>query len=628
VPENLRLAPSLAAKPGPIDLARFPWWKEPLACVDDINVEEIVLISPTQIGKTTVLFSIALAEGHLRPSPMLIVGPDRDFMRPVRDTLYEMAEESPALRDSVPPPRLRNRHWVDLGGARVYLGYCGNTQSISGKPCRVVLQTEVDRYRHKKAEGATHKIAGERTKAFFRSLILYEGTIIGVESTLMSLYEESDQRRYLCPCPRCGHYQEIRFFPHREGPFAGRGGVVGIKGSDGAWLTPHAAREHAYYVCEQGCQLDDAHINHMARLGRWVPKGQRIERGKLIGTPDRPPTRAGFGGLVSLVSDTITIGRMAQEYLEARRDPELLKNFMHNWVGIAYRPSHRVPKWHALGRKLSSTYPLGKVPDWAIFLTGAADKQADRAYWSVRGWGEKKRSALVDFGEVACERSQHGELRVGSDLPQLDGYALDCSFDLVAPNRYGQRQLRVRLFGVDTQHDPHTVWDWIRKHQGDRVRALGGDANPLYPFYRMQVVEKSARDGKPYEGGMTRWGINTANYKQGLLDRWALEPGDDGFCYFPADAVDCCASYLAQMTNEAPVATDKGIEWQIIDRSIGNHAFDLEVYHTVLADMVVGLDWTRVAALFVPNEQAAAKEKEQAGGGIIRRPAGRGLIRR
>jgi phage terminase large subunit GpA-like protein len=113
----------------------------------------------------------------------------------------------------------------------------------------------------------------------------------------------------------------------------------------------------------------------------------------------------------------------------------------------------------------------------------------------------------------------------------------------------------------------------------------------------MNVVEKSARDGKPYPDGLQRWAINTDTYKQDLQSRWTRDLGSGGTWLLTAASLEEAETYLRQITNEGRIAKlnerTRRIEmrWQVIDPGVGNHFFDTEVYARALADMVTGGVW-------------------------------------
>lgn len=604
IDRNVRLPPTFG-KPGKYDLDEYPFWREVIACFDDPDVYEIVLMCATQLGKTTAVVATMQAVADISPAPGMFVGPDRDYVTEKRDLVYESATLSPVLAARVPPAKHRNMRVIDLGNCHTYLAWAGNTQRISGKAAKYVWCSEVDRYRQAKREGKVGKLVAERVKSFTRYKIVWESTPTDANSAIADLYEQSDRRRLVFPCPHCGLYQDLRFFPHFDGDLRGRGGVVGIHDEAGKLLSPDEAMTAAYYACEAGCRIDNADKARMIAGSRWVPAGQSINSaGELVGTPERGPRVAGFQ-LSSLASPAVSFGRMAAEWLSCE-DERDRQNFRNNWCGEKYTIRTKVPKWRELGRKLEAGYSRGMVPASALFLTAGVDVQGDRCYWVVRAWGESCTSWLVDWGVVVRQLGEHGEAVRDSDLRQLTELVIRRQFPLTATNPLGQTFLSPRLTGLDANYEPHRVWDFVRQWPADQVRAVVGSDGLLSEFYSMSVVERSARDGKPYEGGMQRWNIRVSTYKADIQDRWQLTPDQPGAWLLPYRILESGESYLQQVTNETQVTEPNNqgrqvTKWRVIEPRLGNHWWDTEVYARALADMVTGGDWMNLAERFRPR---------------------------
>lgn len=282
----------------------YPFWRGVIEAVDDHQVRKITIMGGTQIGKTGVLEGVAASTADLSPSPMMLAGPDKDFVTTLRDHLYGLLENCPPLAARIPPPPQRNLRFVDFGSCIAHLAWSGSPQRLSGRACRVVLCTEVDRWKTSPREGNTPSIIAERVKAFYRWLIIYEGTPSDEDSTIDAFYAQSDRRTFRLPCPRCGTHQELRFFPFKTGRNAGNGGIDGITNSRGEFVSPDEARSSAFYRCVRGCEIQHDRKYEMNLRGVWCPHGQRVDRkGRLRGDPTRGPRHAGFH-LSSLYSPT------------------------------------------------------------------------------------------------------------------------------------------------------------------------------------------------------------------------------------------------------------------------------------------------------------------------------------
>jgi len=180
---------------------------------------------------------------------------------------------------------------------------------------------------------------------------------------------------------------------------------------------------------------------------------------------------------------------------------------------------------------------------------------------------------------------------------------LDRAFPIAGGvNAVGQQSLAVRLLCIDSQYRTRQVHDWARQHVTDRIRLVAGSSNAQAPNFNLSIVEKGARDGKPYPGGLARWELNTATYKGDLQARWTYAQDQAGFWWAHREAVESAEPYLRQVVNEAPhYERDKRGRkvkiFRVIDNRTGNHYLDCEGYALAAGDMVVNQDWSAVLAL-------------------------------
>lgn len=580
---NVYLPAETGLNPGRIDWDRFPFGKEIVNAAEDPEVEQITMTGGTQWGKTTLLqlILIALAERH--PAPAMLVAPDQDATRKLRNKFYGMCDATPALRGKIPPEHKRNMSEIDFGNSLCHLAWTGNPQRVSAESCRVVLVTEVDRAHRAMREGALHKLIAERVKAWHNYLKVFEGTPTDENSTILSLYDDSSKETFRVPCLHCGHHQPLRFFCHKEGDYPGCGGVGGLKDDNGNWLSSDKVADSAYYICEKGCRIEqrdkDAMVRHPS--ADWVPDGCTLEDdGRVTGTPKRSRRHRGFGGLCSLYSDTISLGRMAAEYIDSRDKPAEMRNFINNWCGLKWLEPTKTPKWSTLGRRLRAGHRRGTVPGQALFLTSGDDVQADCVYWIVRAWGEGCTSWLIDWGRINKPLDHMGHAPPDSHLTPLDGLVITRKWPLVTANALGATELGILKMGIDSGHTPLVVHNFARKYHSDLVLTVAGDAKPTQGVpYSFNIVERNQRTGKVYPGGMRRHAINTDHYKTDIMGRWTAPLDEPGAWFVTDTPLDDAATYLRQITNEGLVTVTAKTghtrqQWRVLQPGIGNHFLD------------------------------------------------------
>ena len=613
-----------------IDLTTRPWWRRILRDVVDPDVRSVTVTASTQVGKTLTLMAALLYLAEFDPAPAMVVVPDEASAVEFRDRLYANASATIAAGGSkrlkVPPTHRWNSRYCDLGSMRVYLAWSGARQRLRGRPCRRVFCSEVDVYEGDKRAGDPIQQAHQRTKAFTRHLHYHESSPTEEPSPIAELERAATARyRWHAPCPKCGQWQEVRFFAK-----AGKGGVVGYLDASGEIVSPETARQQARYVCESGCELGNDQKSQFMESGRWVPFGCSVGTdGNLQGK--EPTSRRSVGyHLWTAFSDSINWSDLAASYAEAHAAGKL-RDWWGNCLGLAYRPKQRVPLWYDVGTRLAANHPRGTVAQGAWFLTAGIDVQGDNSgcRYVIRGWGPNKTSWLVQWGWIERGESDANDL-LRSDLVEAGKQVLEQAFPVFGgiASPLGPTSLRVRLTCVDSGHEPKKVHDWMRSLPqpwviGDgteRLRAVKGGRVEGARYQRTEV-ERNVRTGEAYEGGMVLWRLAVAEHYPEFHDRLFSDPTKPGAWYVTSDAATLGKSYLQQVCNlERRVEIDrngrKKIVWAARDQRVPIDFADAEVYADFAAEMVVGdmgwspEVWEQWRASRVASQQQTTERRE------------------
>lgn len=635
----------LESKVGPMSFSDRPWFRFPIQCFASRYCNSLAFPAATQIGKTaTLIISTMLYAAEWRPAPGMIILPNEPEAKKFRDRVYAIVQESAKFttfeRIKLKPEHKWNMQEIHLGSMVVHLAWAGSRQATRGKPCHYVWMTEIDVYRDADPKAGDPIEAGkQRTKDVFRYTHVMESSPRESPSAICDEEAGADGRwRWHVACPHCGHKQEVRFFQHKQGKLAGRGGIeLTIKGmgKDGAELmTSREARDHAYYVCEHGCTIFSDRKNAMMESGDWYPLGWDHSNGT---EPDRkPPRTAGFH-LWAAHSPNETWGTIAADYLEHMRKGKKI-DFFSNRIAIAYEAESKVPNWMELGRRLAWPNVRRTVPSQCWFLTAGIDKQGENngTRYVIRGWAPGRTSWLIDWGWVERSSGDENDL-ILSDLVDTKQRVLDSDFLVVdrdnrpSKNPLGKDRMRVRLANVDTRHLPRQIHRWLRslpdnwvdRYDGDvlkpgRIRSIIGDVNVKADVrYRHNLVETNSRTGEKYEGGLHLWGIAVYPFYSDLTELLSGQPGNIGSWYVTADALAMGREYLEQVTNFCyevkwdPKKGKKG-KWGPRSTKVPVDFWDCEIYAMAAAEMVVGdmgwdvNEWEKWRQLSARNEKARA----------------------
>jgi phage terminase large subunit GpA-like protein len=611
--QSIRLSRDTEATPGRYDLSENPFWREIIDAFKDPEVRQISVKKSTQVGGTLLLIAVAWAISEFDPAPAMVVGPDELYCNELKDRIYSNGEHSPAVRDRVPPERLRNNRHVDLGTYRAYLAWAGSAQRLRGRPCKRVFRSEIDVYPKQTPKGGDPlKATRERVKRFFDHTIYDESSPDGDNSAIDQLYEAGHRAKWLCKCPHCGKRQEVRFFVFKDGPRAGNGGIAGFKDENGNFLAPDQVRD-AHYRCKEGCRIDQDEKRGFILSGLWVAEGQSIdeETNTVIGEPIRGRRHLSYH-VWSAHSPTITFTDIAVAYLEHRRDSKL-RDFWQNWLGLKYESRRRLPDWHILGERLSSEHHRGTIPPAAWFLTAGVDVQLHGCWYTIRAWGDQATSWLVDWGhlrrydtdDVDLSQMTTQELNqfFRSDIAQVRDAVLNRYFPIYGggTNATGRAKLRPRIVLMDSNYRTREVHAFVSCQDERRMRACRGDhrTKPSERF-RITEVEKPARDGPSYATPRKVTQVYTVHFKEAIQEKLVLPGEAPGSFNLFAGVVQSSSDYLRQLTNEQPIDVldkttgRKKTVWKPRNEQWGNHCGDTEVYGFCGAEIVLhemGATW-------------------------------------
>lgn len=601
---NYRLSFETEADPGDYNLAANPYWREVIDAAGDRFVRRITILKSTQVGGTITAQGIMMALAAVDPAPAMVVLPTKDEAVKQRDRIYGNALESRTPISKLVPGR---QHWntrsIDLGASQINIAFSGSPQRLRGKPCKRVYLTETDVYEYEGDAGNPHQAAEQRVKQFYEYLIFEESTPVGEDSHIYHQWAKSQRRRWYCPCPHCGLFQELRFFTHKKGEFAGRGGLAGFTDEAGNLLEPDVAERNAYYVCLNGCRIDSHFKNSMVKRGVWVAEGQSVVNGVVSGEPDKSGRHIGFH-IWTIMQHKISLGILARNYVEHANDNNL-RDFFQNWLGLQYQASKSTPPYNVVGMKYraSPEYTAGHVPRDVWFLTAGADVQLDQLYWVVLGWRPLRTPYLIDWGEIFRDRAEIAEqaevdesddnVILASDLAKLPETVLNRAWPS-SGNPFGFKEMQVRLLACDTNYRTQEVHHLAHALKNPRFRCVRGDDKvTATEKFKMSVVERNSRTGKLYDGGLELWSVYKRFYQDAITERLNAAPDQAGTLRFPSNVTNRGTKLLKQLCNVRKNA--KG-HYEMISDSIGRDFRDCMGYAEAAADMVVGrLGWSEQA---------------------------------
>lgn len=273
VRENIRLPPEKTeTEPGPVSFDSRPYLVDPLNDLADPEVETVVWVAPTRMGKTFLLrmaFAYFVAVIRL---PLLwydsIVSKARSVsQKEIQPLIYY----NKVLRDRLPANRHHTTNTKILfPGAPFEMFGANSVSQAAGETAALVLGNEVDKWAEKtEKEAATVELVKHRTESFNDERKHFLSSTPTVESGAIWLeYLAGDQRRFYVPCKKCGYRQQLIWDQVKWNPAA--------KNEKNDWDLEEV-RKSARYQCENescGELHTQSDLRKIIKRGEWRPTAE------------------------------------------------------------------------------------------------------------------------------------------------------------------------------------------------------------------------------------------------------------------------------------------------------------------------------------------------------------------
>lgn len=541
-------------------------------------------IGATECGNNWIGYVIDHA-----PGPMMAVMPTVDTAKKnSKQRIQPLIEECDRLKDKVRDPRSRDSSNTVLskdfpGGVLIMTG-ANSAVGLRSTPIRNLLLDEVDGYPYDvDGEGDPVSLALARTRTFSKRKIFITSTpTIAGRSQIETFYEESDQRRYYVPCPRCSEMQWLKW-PQ-------------IKYEIDPKTSEHS---NVHYECEY-ChgKIENWEKTKMLAAGEW-----RAER------PEKSDTKTVGFHLSSLYSPVGWIGwsDLVKEWRDAQHSRERLRGFVNTVLGETWKDKGEAPNWKRLYER-RETYKTNTIPKGVLFLVCGVDIQKDRIECEVVGFGRNKISWSIDYRVFVGDTSQPYS-DCWRSLSELVGEVWEVKKGIYLP---------IKMMAVDSGYNTQVVYSWCRQFSLTKVIAVKGFESQPVIISQPKSADVSSR-GKKLRGGLKMFPVGVNIIKSEVYGWLRLDAPDEGqphahgFCHFPEYGEE----YFKQLTaEELTIKIVKGYKryvWEKVrDR---NEALDCRIYARAAAAMC-GIDrfkernWAALEA-FIKEESEETEENVQ-----------------
>lgn len=571
-----RLSRESSAEPGQWHTSRAEYQRGPMDAITDPELETVVLMWPSQVGKTAIALMAIAYHTHHDPAPILFVEPTLEIAEAVsKDRIAAMIRDTPVLKPLFGDPRSRDSGNTllhkEFPGGHLTLAGANSAASLASRPIRILITDEEGRYPMSAGtEGSPVKLAKKRTATFWnRKHLRISSPNLRKTCSITAAYEASDQRHYYVPCPQCGHMQTLRW-EQLKWP----------KPPD----APRTQPENCYYVCEaNGCLIMESDKQQMIAQGEWRALNPGAGDGKTAGFH--------LNALYSTLGFTWT--DIINEFLDSKDNPSKLQTFINT---VLAEPWDEAGEGAEMGEVEKRRQPWeAAAPEWVLVITCGVDVQKDRIEATKWGWGLREVRAPLEH------RIFQGDPTSKAVWDELDAW-----LEKPVQHPLGIR-LRTACTLVDSGDGNRTkrVYDFCRPRELRRIYACKGYAGAGKP-----LVNRGNRVGR-YKTLLVSVGVDTA--KDDFFSRLRIsEPDAPGRVEFPA-ADWCDSEYCAQLTAEKLVTrrSAEGSRTVWVKIRERNEALDCAVYaHGALEFLKP--DFAAIATNFAQRVETAKKEAEEA----------------
>lgn len=523
-----KLSPESSAEAGAWRTSRVPFQKGIMDVFNDPKIEQVVFAKSAQVGATEILLNIIGYYIDQDPAPMLIMQPTLQMAQAFsKDRLATMLRDSPQLKYAVGEPRKKDSentvlHKKFKGGHATIVG-SNSAAGLASRPVRIILCDEVDRYEASAGnEGDPVNLALKRSTTFWnRKVYLCSTPTIENMSRIWSAFEEGDMRYFYVPCPECNEMQTLKW-------------------SNVVWEENKP--ETAVYTCgECGSVIEENKKQWMLSKGEW--------------RATKETKRIASFHISELYSPFRTWAEMAVSFLEAKKNPEMLKTFVNTSLGELYRDEgEQLDSDNLVSRR--ENYDHNNIPDKVLVLTAGCDIQKDRIECSLVGFGREQECWIIEH------KIFWGDPTITTVWNDLDEY-LKTRFKTESG-----LSLPIACTAIDSGgHHTSQCYAFTKPRQGRRVFSIKGMSQAGKP-----IAGKISYVGRN-RAALVQVGTDTA--KEVIFAR--LKHAEENLIHFPYTVDD---EYFEQLTAEKKIVKFyRGIkrnEWkQIRER---NEALDCLVY--------------------------------------------------
>lgn len=558
-----RMGKNVTAKPGRYRTDETPYQREPQESFTDPNVQTTVLYWGKRLGKTEMINNLHGSTIEQRPCNILVVYPTLDSSTKWSKQFFvPMVNSTPVLKSRIGSAKSRDGSNTILskqfpGGTISAIG-SNSPSGFRQVQAPVVTCDEIDAMEDG-PEGDPVTLAFGRAENYPDSIQVVsstatrifnkptdDGGVINTGSRIHNWWLKSDQRKWFCPCPKCGFYQVLKWsqvkWPKNE--------------------KDEPIFEETYYECENGicgARLYDSERASAVLHGEWRATAPfRGIRGYwLNGINTTFPPKKGY---------RTKLHQMAAEFHDAYTSGESARI---TWKNTFLCEPHEEASERIDPDKLiegCEPYSPQKLPNNIAVIAATVDVQGDRLECDIIGMGDEEETWAIEYAKLFGNPETRDVWR---ELTQH----LSRTF-----KREDGTVLKITCTAIDLGFKSTIVKKFIKTCGLPRVYGVYGTSGKQYHL----VLPKFSKHYR-----METYSVNTNAAKDTIFARIKLKEHGPRFMHFP-QGYGYDAEYFAGLSaEEARIRYSHGFPERFYEKiRPRNEPLDLRVYFLAAMDIL------------------------------------------
>lgn len=512
-----KLSMEASAEPGQWHTSRAEFQREIMNAVNDPTIQDIVIKSSAQVGKTEIILNICGYYMDYEPAPILVIYPTIEMGEAFsKDRLAPMIRDSEVLKRKVKEPRTKDSDNTILHktfpGGHITIAGANSPSSLASRPIQILLCDEIDRYPESAGtEGDPIKLGEKRTKTFWnRKRVKVSTPTIAGYSKIEKEFMLGTQEEWSVQCPNCGRYQPYEFKRIEFATVEMECLYCKNKFSERDWKS----QPHQWIAAHPGVKrIRSFHLNELC--SPWASWDEIIEEFKNANDDIK---KTGSTQKLKVFVNT-TLGETWEERGDGADDTDLLNR--------------------------RETY-TSEIPDGVLVITAGVDVQDDRLEIEIVGWARGYESWGIYKKEIKSDPSKEETWNKLEELYDTEMYFKNGT------------ALMIAAMCIDTGgHHTNMVYKFIKRmsKKNKDIKGIKGYSNtPGIPllYKKTKVDIKNSKDVVIDHTEIQILGVDAG--KEDITSWLKLKDAGPGYCHFP-DNIDrgYNQTYMQGITSEQKV---------------------------------------------------------------------------